>query len=296
MTILKLIRLSNWLKNIFVLFPLVFSLQLFVLQSVVTAIIASVAFCFMGSAIYVLNDLLDIEKDKLHPRKKHRPLPSGKIKKQLAIFIMVVCVCCSAGLAYFLPLSFQLILLGYFVLNISYNFILKQINIIESITLGVNFVLRVLAGCYAIAVVPSHWILVITFFVALFLTFIKRKSELKIIQQNAGEHRKVLKNYSLELLNRFVYICATITLTAYMLYTIDEKVIAQFNTDLLIYSTVFVVTGLFRFIQLSESNKYHDEGDPTTLLLKDTFAQITFIAWLVYMVVVIYFQKIAKLV
>lgn len=289
MAILKLIRISNWMKNIFVLFPLVFSLQLFVLRSVITAIIATAAFCLMGSAIYVLNDLLDIEKDKLHPRKKHRPLPSGKVKKQLAVFIMVACVICSTGLAFLLPLPFQVILLGYLVLNIGYNFFLKQVNIIESITLAINFVLRVLAGCYAIAVVPSHWILVITFFVALFLTFIKRKSELKIIKQNAGEHRRVLKNYSLVLLDRFVYICATITLTAYMLYTIDKKVIAQFNTDSLIYSTVFVVVGLFRFIQLSESNKYDNEGDPTTLLLKDTFAQITFLAWLVYMIMVIYF-------
>ena len=190
--------------------------------------------------------------------------------------------------SFLLPVAFRLTLLSYFVLNLAYNFGLKNVNLIESVTLAINFVMRVLAGCYAIAVVPSHWILVITFFLALFLTLIKRKSELKILQEKAILHRKVLKNYTIDLLNKLIYICATITLTAYMLYTFDTKVMSIFGTDKLIYSTIFVVIGIFRFIQLSENNEYNDEGDPTTLLLKDIFSQIIFGLWVAYIILIIY--------
>jgi len=292
MKYLKLIRITNWLKNVFVIFPLVFSLHLFQINSIKATLLAFLLFSFTGSALYILNDILDIDKDRLHPRKKNRPLPSGEIGISLALIIMTLFAISVGILNFLLPINFRIALLFYFMTNLAYNFGLKNVNLIESITLAVNFVIRVLAGCYAIAVVPSNWILVITFFIALFLTLIKRKSELKILQDNAVQHRKVLKNYTVDMLDKLIYICATITLTAYMLYTIDAKVTEIFGTDKLVFSTIFVVLGIFRFIQLSESKQYSDEGDPTTLLLKDAFSQIVFGLWVIYIVVIIYLKPI----
>ena len=289
---LKLIRISNWLKNLFVISPLVFSLKLTSPGPVVHSLIAFFVFSFTASGFYIYNDLIDLHKDLLHPRKKERPLASGIISKNIAVVIMILFFVAGIAGLFFLPIPFTYILASYVVLSILYNMFLKEVNLLETVVLAVFFVIRVLAGCFAITVVPSHWILSITFFLALFLVFIKRKSEIIMLGQAAEEHRKVLKNYSMVLLDRFIYITAAITLTSYMLYTINESVVQIFGSDILIYSTVFVVLGLFRFIQLSESGTYQYEGDPTTLLLKDRFLQVVVLCWAMYVVAVLYFHII----
>ena len=288
--LLELLRVKSWIKNGFIFLPLVFSLNLLHLDLVSRAAIAFIAFSLACSFIYVINDWVDAEKDLLHPRKKLRPIPSGKISKNNALVIASVTLIGSCALIFFsqLPRAFSIILLVYVLLNLAYSFVLKRINIIEFFVVAVNFVFRVLAGCYVIAVNPTSWILVVSFFLALFLILIKRKSELVMLENGAQAHRAVLANYSQELLDKFIFIVATITITAYLLYTMDVKVQAALHTDKILYSSIFVVLGIFRFIQLSQLKAFDGEGDPTTLLFKDRFTQINLILWMSSLIVILY--------
>lgn len=288
--LLELLRVKSWIKNGFIFLPLVFSLNLLHLDLVSRAAIAFIAFSLACSFIYVINDWVDTEKDKLHPRKKLRPIPSGKISKNKALIIALATLIGSLAFIIFskLPNSFVAILMVYVLLNLAYSFVLKRINIIEFFVVAVNFVFRVLAGCYVIAVNPTSWILVVSFFLALFLILIKRKSELVMLENGAQAHRAVLANYSQELLDKFIFIVATITITAYLLYTMDVKVQAALHTDKILYSSIFVVLGIFRFIQLSQFKAFDGEGDPTTLLFKDRFTQINLILWMSSLIVILY--------
>ena len=153
---------------------------------------------------------------------------------------------------------------------------------------AINFVLRVLAGCFVISVAPSNWILVVTFFLSLLLVLVKRRAELVVLGTNAAAHRKVLKYYSEGFLDKLILIAATITITAYILYSIDPKVTFLLKTNSLIYTSVFVVIGVFRFVQLSEGKEFEGEGDPTTLLFKDRFTQLILLAWLISLFLLLY--------
>jgi hypothetical protein len=159
---------------------------------------------------------------------------------------------------------------------------------LELFIVAINFVLRVLAGCAIITVNPSHWILVVTFFLAFLMVVVKRKSEITQLQGNAVNHRAVLKAYSVGFLNTLTYIAATITITAYLLYSIDPDVVKALGTDWLMYSSLFVLMGVIRFIQISEHGLYEGEGDPTTLLFKDRFLQGTVFCWILYLIGIIY--------
>jgi 4-hydroxybenzoate polyprenyltransferase len=289
-TFTQLLRVKSWVKNGFILLPLFFSFKLTDLNSVLQALLGVVVFCLTSSSVYILNDCMDAASDALHPRKKHRPIASGKISKKLAVFIGVLCLACAFILSYVtgLPLGFMGIFSGYFLLNLAYSFGLKQVSLIELMVVAINFVLRVLAGCFVIGVTPSNWILVVTFFLSFLMVSVKRKSELQMLEKKAAEHRKVLASYSIPFLNMLVYISATVTITAYLLYSIDPKVIETLHTNRLIYSTLFVFLGVLRFIQISELKAYDGEGDPTTILYKDRFIQGTIAGWLVYLFVAIY--------
>jgi decaprenyl-phosphate phosphoribosyltransferase len=288
--IISLIRVKSWVKNGFIFLPLIFSLNLLHLELAKRAGWAFIAFSLACSFIYVINDWVDADKDALHPRKKLRPLPSGAISKSNALMIALICMAGALAVIYFaqLPDAFTGILAVYVVLNLAYSFVLKQINIIEFFVVAVNFVFRVLAGCYVIAVNPTSWILVVSFFLALFLILIKRKSELMMLDNGAKNHRAVLAHYSQDLLDKFLFVVATITITAYLLYTMDTKVQAALHTDKILYTSIFVVLGIFRFIQLSHFKAFDGEGDPTTLLFKDRFTQINLILWMSSLIVILY--------
>jgi 4-hydroxybenzoate polyprenyltransferase len=234
--------------------------------------------------------VLDAQADALHPRKKNRPIPSGKISSQLALMIGVGCLAVSFGLVFSFAISvfFSYVLLCYLFLNIAYVLVLKNIHLIELFVVAINFVLRVLAGCFVINVAPSNWILVVTFFLSLLLVLVKRRAELVVLGTNAAAHRKVLKYYSDGFLDKLILIAATITITAYILYSIDPKVTFLLKTNSLIYTSVFVVIGVFRFVQLSEGKEFEGEGDPTTLLFKDRFTQLVLLAWLISLFLLLY--------
>jgi len=286
----ELLRIKSWVKNGFLFLPLVFALKLLEQDLFLSVIIAFFSFSFCSSFIYIINDVLDAQADALHPRKKNRPIPSGKISSQLALMIGLGCLAVSFGLVFSFAISvfFSYVLLCYLFLNIAYVLVLKNIHLIELFVVAINFVLRVLAGCFVINVAPSNWILVVTFFLSLLLVLVKRRAELVVLGTNAAAHRKVLKYYSEGFLDKLILIAATITITAYILYSIDPKVTFLLKTNSLIYTSVFVVIGVFRFVQLSEGKEFEGEGDPTTLLFKDRFTQLVLLAWLISLFLLLY--------
>lgn len=290
MILLKLLRAKSWIKNVFVFFPLIFSLRLFDLHSFYNSAIACFLFCLVSSIIYILNDIQDIESDKLHPRKCLRPLASGRIKKQYAFIAIIALLLISIPLSQVLPVKVLVPIAFYIILNLAYIFKLKHVFLIDSLVIAMNFLIRIFVGCFAIGVVASNWILVVTFFVAMMLTFIKRKSEILILDESAIKHRGVLLYYNLQLLDIYITLCAGITIISYILYTIDAKVISLLGSDKLIYSSIFIIIGVFRFIYLSNSTVYENEGDPTTLTFKDRYLQLTFSAWTIYIVSIIYLK------
>ena len=285
-----LLRIKSWVKNGFLFLPLVFALKLLEQDQFISVVIAFFSFSFCSSFIYIINDVLDAKADALHPRKKNRPIPAGKISSRLALMIGVGCLAASFGLAFSFAISvvFSYVLLCYLFLNIAYVLVLKNIHLIELFVVAINFVLRVLAGCFVINVAPSNWILVVTFFLSLLLVLVKRRAELVVLGTNAAAHRKVLKFYSEGFLDKLILIAATITITAYILYSIDPKVTFLLKTNSLIYTSVFVVIGVFRFVQLSEGKEFEGEGDPTTLLFKDRFTQLVLLAWLISLLFLLY--------
>ena len=286
----ELLRIKSWVKNGFLFLPLVFALKLLEQDLFISVVIAFFSFSFCSSFIYIINDVLDAKADALHPRKKNRPIPSGKISSRLALMIGVGCLAVSFGLVFSFAISvfFSYIILCYLFLNIAYVLVLKNIHLIELFVVAINFVLRVLAGCFVINVAPSNWILVVTFFLSLLLVLVKRRAELVVLGTNAAAHRKVLKYYSEGFLDKLILIAATITITAYILYSIDPKVTFLLKTNSLIYTSVFVVIGVFRFVQLSEGKEFEGEGDPTTLLFKDRFTQLVILAWLISLFLLLY--------
>lgn len=255
-----------------------------------SVLIGAFIFSLISSFVYINNDIKDAEEDALHPRKKFRPIAAGLISKKRAFLIGIALLILAFCLLVIdkLPLTFLGIVLTYLILNILYSFWLKTLPLLELFIVAINFVLRVLAGCAIIAVKPSHWILVVTFFLAFLMVVVKRKSEITQLQGNAVNHRAVLKAYSVGFLNTLVYIAATITITAYLLYSIDPDVVKALGTDWLMYSSLFVLMGVIRFIQISEQGLYEGEGDPTTLLFKDRFLQGTVCCWILYLIGIIY--------
>lgn len=288
--IIPLLRMKSWVKNGFLLLPSVFALRLLDLENMLQLIWGVLVFCFVSSFIYINNDIQDAAKDALHPRKKYRPIASGKITPWYAFLVSLALLI--AGTIIFLwaalPLPFLYIVLGYAVLNLLYIFWLKNVALLELFIVAINFVLRVLAGCAILQVTPSDWILVVTFFLAFLMVVVKRKSEIQQLAQKAQAHRAVLAAYSVSFLNTLSYISATITITAYLLYSIDPKVTATLGTSGLVYSSLFVFLGIIRLIQISEQQLHGGEGDPTTLLFKDYVLLGSVITWVVYLILMLY--------
>lgn len=290
MIVSNLLRIPSWIKNGFVLAPLIYSMQLTSTASVKLGVIAFLSYCFASSSMYILNDILDRKEDRLHPRKKNRAIASGKVSVKTAIITMILLLSASFYMALSLNTSF-LIILGFFILNnLLYSNFLKHITLLDAFSIAISFVLRTIGGCIAISVLPSSWIIIITLTLSLFLVFVKRKSEIVIMGEDASEHRKALKGYSIETLNYFILVCASIAITSYIIYSVNEQVQILLSTTLLPYSSIFVLLGVFRFIQLTFSNEYEGEGDPTTLLLKDRFSQINILFYIIFVVSIIYIK------
>ena len=263
--ILKLIRVKQWIKNAFVLAPLLFSLKFTEMGAVVQSALAFAAFCFIASAVYVMNDILDRKKDALHPKKKNRPIASGKIQPVTGGGIACLLIVATAICLFILgSAKTAMTIMIYVILNILYSYKLKQMVLVDVLVIAVGFILRVYAGAYAIGVPVSSFIFMTTLFLSLFLGFTKRKAELI---RSGSEGREVLEKYSKEMVNQYIVISVALTIMCYALYTLEPSTIARFSTNRLIYSVIFVIYGMFRYIYILDKDE--NVEDPTESLYRD---------------------------
>ena len=294
--ILRLIRVHQWVKNLFVFVPLLFSKHLFDLLYFLQTLSAFIVFCFASSAIYVINDIVDIEADRAHPIKKNRPLPAGDISKNVAIIIAIFLLALVAWSMIYFNYKFDLLVIGFVLLNVLYSFWFKNIVLLDIFSIAGGFSIRVLAGAYAIQVPISSWLLLTTMFISLFLGVMKRRSELAMVNQyqranegaeQKGTHsRKVLSQYSLNFADQMATIAATGVIVCYALYSVAPRTVSVFNTEHLIYTTPFVVFGIFRFMYLEYIS---GKGENTTrTLATDVPMIINFLLYVAATVVIIY--------
>ncbi|MDK0957126.1 decaprenyl-phosphate phosphoribosyltransferase [Clostridium perfringens] len=278
--LLKLMRPKQWIKNFFVFGALIFSYSFLNLNKTIAALIAFILFCLISSTVYIMNDILDVEKDRVHPKKRFRPIASGAISIKKATIALVVLLAISMISSFMINKGLFFILVLYFINNIFYSFKIKNIVILDVISIAVGFILRVIAGGVAIDVSLSGWILLCTFFISLFLGFEKRRNEIIKLEGKANEHRKILDDYSDELLKQFSDITLTCTVIAYSMYTF-----VAYNTSYMMLTNIFVVYGLFRYKYLSM--KKGEGGSPTETVLTDKSIIIDVILWAITSIIIL---------
>jgi 4-hydroxybenzoate polyprenyltransferase len=290
-SVLRLLRPVQWLKNFFIFAPLIFSKHLFVVGYVITAGEAFVIFALLSSAVYVFNDIADRESDRLHPTKRNRPIASGEISIPQAIGVAVVLLVIVGLLVTTLNVKFLFIAATYFILNIGYSFFLKQIILVDVFIVASGFMLRVLAGAFAIGVQVSEWLILCTLFVSLFLSVSKRRAELMMVKNTPNyEGRAVLRGYDVEFLDQMMTVAASGVAISYALYTVAERTISVFGTSSLIFTTVFVLFGIFRYLYLVRVRKTED--NPTHMLTTDLVTILNVVAWFAVCVIIIYSAEI----
>ena len=277
--LIRTLRPVQWVKNVFVLFPLVFAEELLDPDLLTRAFLLFGAFCALSSTVYVLNDLADRERDRLHPVKKHRPLASGALSPTIAIAALVVLLVSSLAVCLWLGWDVFAVAGVYLGLNVLYSVAgLKHTVIIDVMIVSSGYVLRVLAGGFATDVLVSDWLILCTTFLALFLTFAKRRHEMVLLADQASKQRAVLHHYSPDLLDQMINVVTASTLLAYSLYATDPDTAARFGTDYFFLLTIpFVLFGIFRFLYLTHQVK--SERNPTETMLRDVPFVVNVLLW-----------------
>ena len=291
--LIEAMRCHQWVKNGFVFAAPVFARRIFVPEGALATVLAFIAFCLGASAIYILNDLIDLRRDRMHPLKKSRPISSGRVSSQEAVCLALALAAGALTLSVLtLPLSACIILIAYLLANVLYTTVLKHLVILDVMFIAVGFLLRVLMGACAASAPPSHWLLLCTLNVSLFLGFTKRRAELVAMEERATDHREVLEHYSHAFLDQMIAIVTGATLVCYILYTVDARTVEVFHTRALVATVPFVLYGVFRYLYLS----YHrsEGGSPTRAMLKDRPFQINMVCWGLTCLAIIYWgQEIA---
>ena len=286
----KLIRPQQWVKNLFVFVPLFFAGQLFRLDALADTAVVFVAFCLMSSAVYCYNDIIDADADRRHPVKCHRPIASGAVSPRAAYVLMAVLTVLSAATLLMLSgdmLTNVAFVFGfYYLLNLAYCSKLKQFAIVDVCIVAFGFVLRIFAGGFAGDIVLSKWIVLMTFLLTLFLSFSKRRDDVLRMNETGEAPRKNTVRYNLTFINQAVTITAAVTLMCYIMYTVSPEVTEHFGTDQLYLTSVFVLLGLLRYIQISVVDK--KSGDPTKVILHDHFSQTVVVMWILAFLIIIY--------
>ncbi len=286
---LLLIRPQQWIKNGFVLIPMFFGGRLLNADDVIASVVTFFAFSFAASAIYCFNDIVDVDADRRHPVKCHRPIASGAVSVPTAYALMAVLVLLSALLLFFLPQragETAGIVAFYFLLNMAYCLWLKRHAIIDVCTVAFGFVLRILAGGMACNVAVSNWLVLMTFLLALFLSFAKRRDDVLRMNETGEPPRRNTIRYNLTFVNQAITITGTVTLVCYIMYTVSPEVVSRFHAPYLYLTSIFVLAGLLRYMQLTVVDEV--SGDPTKILLRDRFTQAIVVAWIMAFLLIIY--------
>ena len=290
---LKLIRVEQWVKNLFVFAPLFFSGNITNFDLLIKSVFAFVLFSLAASAVYILNDYSDIESDRKHPEKSKRPLASGAISKPTAVvfFIGLIALCSVLiflGEQYFHNnfWKFATIIVFYFLMNVAYTFKLKHVAIIDVCIISIGFVLRVLAGGYATGIYISQWAILLTFVLALVLAIGKRRGEL-INAQVSGKTRRALDGYNVQFADIALSISCTLAIVCYLMFTLSPEVQQKFHSRVF-YTVIFVVFAFLRYLQ--QTLVYNKTESPTKIIYKDRYIQVTLVLWLAAFLLQIYFK------
>lgn len=290
----KLIRPHQWLKNVFVMIPMFFGGSLLDPSDIRASVITFFAFSFIASSVYCFNDIIDVDADRRHPVKCKRPIASGAISVKSAWALMALMFLLSVGMVCLLDtythvIQVGLVILVYYLLNILYCSKLKQYAIVDVCIIAFGFVLRVLAGGFATDIVLSNWLVLMTFLLTLFLSFAKRRDDVLRMNETGEPPRKNTIRYNLTFINQAITITASVTLVCYIMYTVSPEVVNRFHSDLLYLTSVFVLLGLLRYIQITVVDK--KSGDPTKMMLRDRFTQCVVLVWALTFLVLIYVIK-----
>ncbi len=284
---LRLARPRQWLKNLFVLSPLFFAARFTDISSLINGFWAFFAFCLCSSGVYAINDILDVENDREHPQKKFRPLAAGRMSRRKALFFAIV-VLCLAFLSAFLFVSqpFFVILLSYLLLNLAYSWQLKHIVLIDICCIGIGFVLRVFAGGAAVGVTVSHWIVLMTFLLSLFLALAKRRDDVLLQESGKVSIRYTTRYYNKEFISSAMVLMASVTVVCYVMYSVSPTVVALHHSDKLYLTGFWVLLGFLRYMQLTFVEE--KSGSPTLIFFHDRFLQLVITFWIISFSIILY--------
>ncbi len=282
------LRPKQWVKNGFIFMPLIFGKQLFVYPTNLRTLIAFFLFSLAAGVVYMINDILDIKRDRVHPQKKLRPIASGKVTLPQAWVAVILLGAGACSGAFALNINFGWIIVLYLALNFLYSVVLKTMVILDVFCIGAFFLLRVVAGSVVTGVEISHWIIIMTTLLALFLGFSKRRQELKLLKRKGIAHRSVLAQYNVYFIDQMLALVTASIAASYMLYTVDARTVKEFGSNHLLATVPFVYYGMFRYLYLM--HKRGKEGDPTRVLLSDRNMQGSLVLWMATCILVIYFH------
>jgi decaprenyl-phosphate phosphoribosyltransferase len=291
----KLLRPKDWAKNLFLFIPLFFSGDFFHVDKLLSLLIAFFAFSFVASSVYIINDYRDIEDDRKHPKKSKRPLASGAVSKQSALVVLFFLLIAGFGLSYLADhrLRFTLILGIYFAINLAYSFGAKNISILDIMIVAAGFVLRVKAGGIVTGINLSLWLNLMIFLLSLFMAIAKRRDDIMLKMETGIDMRRSIKGYNLDFLNTMLGLFSAIIIVTYIMYCVSPFTIARLGTYQLYYTSIFVIAGLMRYLQITlVLNK---AGSPTEILYKDRFLQITILLWVASFSAIIYLKELTFL-
>ena len=289
MKYIRLIRPSHWVKNMFVFMPLFFGHQLLNIPLLLNAMVMCVSFSFIASAVYCLNDIIDVEADRRHPVKCKRPIASGDVSVPTAYLMMFILIAMSISVLFLSSVgvvSGICVIVAYLLMEIAYCLKLKRYAIIDVCMLSLGFVLRIIAGGVVTDIVISHWLVMMTFLLTLFLGIAKRRDDVLKMMSTGIAPRHNTKRYNLTFVNNAITITASVMLVCYIMYTVSPEVTENFHTRYLYLTSIFVLIGLLRYMQLAVVDE--KTGDPTKILLHDRFTQLVVAAWGLTFLLIIY--------
>ncbi|MBS1910225.1 MAG: decaprenyl-phosphate phosphoribosyltransferase [Bacteroidetes bacterium] len=286
--IIHLIRPKDWAKNLFLFVPLFFAGRLFEMETIKELFLGFLCFCAIASSVYIINDYRDMEFDKLHPEKSKRPLASGKVSKTSAVILALLLIIAGFTGAWLIRDKLMFVLAIYFLLNLAYSFGLKNLPIVDIVIIAIGFVLRIKAGAVIAKVGLTEWLTIMVFLLALFMALAKRRDDVLLKNESGMDMRKAVKGYNLQFINVGISLISSIIIVSYIMYTMSTEVQERIGTYRIYYTALFVIMGLFRYLQLIYVNE--QSQSPTKILYKDRFIQGCLILWMVCFYVILYIK------
>ena len=283
---IRLARPEQYVKNLFIFLPLFFAFKLMNGSLLCACTLSFLSFSLLASSVYVFNDIRDISRDRQHPVKKNRPLASGRISEKQGVWFALVLILMSMSFWYFLKKQTILIFLAYAAMNGIYSIRLKHIAVVDVTCIAIGFVLRILIGTVQADLPTSHWIILMTFLLAMFLALAKRRDDLILQEKDNSKLRSSMDGYNLEFVSLSMLLMAGVTVVSYIMYTVSPEVVSRYNNEYIYLTTFWVIMGIMRYFQIALVEK--NSGSPTQILWKDAFIKIVLLGWILSYFIIMY--------